>query len=272
MRNIIKYFVVLSGITICYNNCYSTENNNNCNYYNLTNKEYKIINKTCSDISSDGQDETDETDIQNAVDSEQKKLEDEFVQCLSDNQIIMCEIWNQIVNFFKTCNDIEMVCYIQKKNNRHYNISRISKYTEDIFDLYDKIINPIEFKRLVLNKKIPLSEENTNIANKVNNQNIVNIFRKYKEQYIKKCNKLLNNINESLNFIDKIIDAVNLKRVSIIKKSPVFVTDLLDLRKKLNNVKNLYYYSMCLNLYKDFINESIENISELNAKMYLSAI
>ena len=270
MINIIKYLVVLSGITICYNNCHSTENNNS-NYYNLTNKECKIINKTCSDISSEEQHETNEITIPDAVDSDQKKLEDEFVQYLSDNQFILYEIHNKIINFIEKDNDIVMVCYFQE-NNTNYGISKLLKYTRDICDLYNKILNPITFKKLVLNKKIPLSEENTNIANKVNNQDIVNIFRKYNEHYIKKCNKLLKNINESLNFINKIIDAVNSERVSTVRKCPIPITDLLDLRKNLNNVINLYKYAMYLNLYKYFINESIEKISELNAKVYLSAI
>lgn len=262
--------MILSGITINYSNCYSTVSNNS-NYYNLTNKEYKIINKACSDTGSKEQDESNEIIIPNTTDSDQKELENALIQCLTEDQYLLSEIWENIINLIEECDDVNMICQYQKKNTC-YNFSQLLKYTESMLSLYQKILNPIIFNRFVLNKKIPLSKEDNDIVNKINNQDIVNIFKKYEEQYKLKCNILLKIINESLDFLDKMIEAVNSKRISTIKRSPVFITDLLNIRKNLNNVKNLYYYSMYLNFYKDFINKSIEKISELKSKMFLNAI
>lgn len=258
MKNILEYFAILPVITISCNNCYSTaKHNSNC--YNLTSKEYKTINKACDNIifqyQNDGQNE----------------LENEFVKYLIENRYLLCEVFEYVIDFVEKCEDITMVCKYQEKD-KHYNFNRLLKYTGSILNLYTRILNPIMFNRLVLNKEIPLSEENINIAKKISNQDIVNIFKEYEEQYKIKCNKLLKIIDKSLKFFDRIIEGVNSKRVSTIRRFPIPITDLLDIRKNLSDVKSLYYYSMCLNSYKDFIEESLEKISELKPKMYLNAI
>ena len=271
MNNILKNLIILSEVIFSYNICYSTESNND-NYYQLTDEEYDIIYNYFDQALLQGQDGGRIFTIPIDTNKENNGLEDKFIQYCTENNRLLLNAWNNINNFVQYNSNISKICNLQYSHTND-GIYQIKQSTDNVIELYCKILCPIIFNRLLLDKQIPASDENINIANKTKSYNIVNIFKYYEEQYNKKCEKLIQDIDISISFIGKVIDIVNSSNIQDIKDLALPLQNITSIKEQSNNIKYLYYYSNHLNYYKDFIEQDLlGSMSFLKCKMFLNAI